>query len=591
MYEPILVKENLLYLLVLAIAAIITFLFTPVTRIIAKKTGAVDVPDKERKFHRTPTPRLGGIAIAFGFAVAAICAEIIFKGTVSKEMLITVIGGLVVCGFGIVDDIFNLPALLKFFVQICVAVATVLVGGAIEYTTLFGHTIVFGIWSIPVTILWIVLLINAMNLIDGLDGLACGVSFLSSVALLIIAILMGEPVCAVIAAALCGASIGFLPYNVNPAAVFMGDSGSTMFGYVLACISIFGFFKGATLISSIAPALVFALPVVDVIVTFGDRITGGKNPFKPDRSHLHYKLVDIGFSPKQAVAIIYIASAVFCGAAIFSLYNKMAALIIAGCMFLFLFLLKHVDKLLPGEVKTKNNSEKTSGEQVTSDGNENVETVENAQPSNESKADDEDNSAGKSEPGEEIGDKIKDDVYDGDSSGVKERSEKTAKENKKEEKLRNSSRGEKEADHSDRKDNKKDKKAKDRTAEKAVFAAAISSNDNDDNDESKAEKAEKQTRKKADKSVKESSSEESKEIKTPTAEEMTAEQTEETPVEAETTAEVLESETAETPTAEEMTAEQTEETPIETETTADAVEGEVAAASVDFEKDKKAESI
>ena len=179
MYEPILTTGNLFYLLVIAIGALIAFLFTPVTRLLAKKTGAVDVPDKERKFHRLPTPRLGGLAITLGFAIAAICAELIFAGTVSKELLITVIGGLVVCGFGMVDDIFNMPALLKLFVQICVATATVLVGGAIEYTTLFGYTIVFGAWSIPVTILWIVLLINAMNLIDGLDGLACGVSFLS----------------------------------------------------------------------------------------------------------------------------------------------------------------------------------------------------------------------------------------------------------------------------------------------------------------------------------------------------------------------------------------------------------------------------
>lgn len=347
MYEPVFTVDNLIYIAVLFVALIITFLFTPFTKIIATKTGAIDVPDGERKFHREPTPRLGGIAIAIGFCVVAVCAALLINGEISRQLLVTIIGGVVICCFGIVDDIFNLSAGIKLVIQICIATVTAILGGAIEYTTIFGKTIILGAWSLPLTVLWIVLIINSMNLIDGLDGLACGVSFLSAFSLLIIAILMGDVVCAIIAAALCGSALGFLPYNANPAAVFMGDSGSTLFGYVLACLSVFGFFKGATLMSTVAPALVFALPLIDVIAAVFDRVSHKKNPFKPDRSHLHYKLMDIGFSQRQAVAIIYIASTVFCGAAIISLYYKTEALIVAGAMFLLLFFMKHIDRIIP----------------------------------------------------------------------------------------------------------------------------------------------------------------------------------------------------------------------------------------------------
>lgn len=340
---------NLLYLIVIAIGAVLTFLFTPITKQIAQKTGAIDVPDSKRKFHSAPTPRLGGIAIMTGFVVSAVCFELIFTGKTDGRILATVLGGIVICGVGMLDDIYDLSAISKFLVQIAVSLGAVLLGGSIEFVTLFGKTINLGIWSVPITVFWMVLVINALNLLDGLDGLACGVALLSSVTLLLISILMGDPVCAVISAALCGASLGFLPYNANPAAVFMGDCGSTFFGYVFACLSVFGLFKGVTVISAVAPVLVFALPMVDVISAACLRISRKESPFKPDRSHLHYKLIDTGFSQKQSVTIIYIASAIFCGCAIVSLYYKLAALIVAFCTLVFLFLLKHTDKLLPRE--------------------------------------------------------------------------------------------------------------------------------------------------------------------------------------------------------------------------------------------------
>ena len=304
-YEPIFTKENLAYLAILAVSLLITFLFAPLTKLIAQKTGAVDIPDKERKFHRAPTPRLGGIAMAIGFAAAAICASVLLFEEIPKIVTVTTVGGALICTVGVLDDIFNLPAWLKLLAQTAIATMTAFWGGAIEYTTIFG-TYRLGAFAVPLTVLWMVLVINSMNLLDGLDGLACGVSFLSAVVLLILSILMGEPVCAVIAAAICGTTLGFIPYNANPAAIFMGDCGSMLLGYVFACLSVFGFFKGATLMSAVAPALVFALPLIDSTVVFFTRVSQSKNPFKADRCHLHYKLLDVGFSQAQSVTIIYI---------------------------------------------------------------------------------------------------------------------------------------------------------------------------------------------------------------------------------------------------------------------------------------------
>lgn len=351
-YEPIFTKENLAYLAILAVSLLITFLFAPLTKLIAQKTGAVDIPDKERKFHRAPTPRLGGIAMAIGFAAAAICASVLLFEEIPKIVTVTTVGGALICTVGVLDDIFNLPAWLKLLAQTAIATMTAFWGGAIEYTTIFG-TYHLGAFAVPLTVLWMVLVINSMNLLDGLDGLACGVSFLSAVVLLILSILMGEPVCAVIAAAICGTTLGFIPYNANPAAIFMGDCGSMLLGYVFACLSVFGFFKGATLMSAVAPALVFALPLIDSTVVFFTRVSQSKNPFKADRCHLHYKLLDVGFSQAQSVTIIYISSALCCAAAIISLYYKLAAFLIVAIVCVFLLFLKHMDKLVPGIRKMK----------------------------------------------------------------------------------------------------------------------------------------------------------------------------------------------------------------------------------------------
>jgi UDP-GlcNAc:undecaprenyl-phosphate GlcNAc-1-phosphate transferase len=174
-------------------------------------------------------------------------------------------------------------------------------------------------------VFWIVLIINAVNLIDGLDGLASGVCAMESFALFVTAVVMGNSVCAIAAAALCGASLGFLPYNINGATIFMGDAGSMLIGYVMACISVFGLFKSQALFSIVVPALIFALPLMDTVFVFCKRIASGRSPFRADKQHLHHKLLYNGFSPCQSVLAIYVAAAVFCIASVLYMYHQVVS--------------------------------------------------------------------------------------------------------------------------------------------------------------------------------------------------------------------------------------------------------------------------
>ena len=216
--------QNIITLLITVLCAfLISFTTTPIARVIAFKVGAIDVPKDKRRMHKKPIPRMGGLAIFLGFAITVIvfCAP-------SKEILGMLIGALILVVVGIFDDIYSLPALFKLFLQLVSAGVAVIMGNTIDYVSLFGKYISLGNWSIPLSIIWIAALINAVNLIDGLDGLSCGVSAISSVALLFSAFFLPNPSFTIILmiAALAGSCIGFLPFNFNPASIFIGDTGS-----------------------------------------------------------------------------------------------------------------------------------------------------------------------------------------------------------------------------------------------------------------------------------------------------------------------------------------------------------------------------
>lgn len=287
-----------------ACAALVAYTLTPPVRLLAFRIGAIDIPLDARRMHKKPTPRIGGLAIFLGFTVATLvfCEP-------SAELYAIWIGGAILVILGIIDDIFRLNAWVKLLVQLCVAGIAVCFGMLIDHITLFGLVIEFGAFSIPITMLWIIGLSNAINLIDGLDGLACGVSAITALSVFTVVLITGDTTSALLTAILIGSCVGFLPYNRNPAKIFMGDTGALFLGYTLSIISVQGLFKLHTVLSFLVPFSIFALPIFDTLVAICRRLIHGQSPFHADRGHLHHKLVDMGFSHKEAVRILYAISA------------------------------------------------------------------------------------------------------------------------------------------------------------------------------------------------------------------------------------------------------------------------------------------
>lgn len=296
--------------LALLTALAVSFLMTPVVKTFAYKVGAIDVPKDDRRMHQKPIPRLGGLAIFFGFMVS-----ILLFVEITPEMRSILLGAVMIVVLGVVDDIMALPAMLKFVVQIAAAMIPAMSGVVIQAFSnpnIFSDNLywVLGWLSVPFTVLWIVAITNAVNLIDGLDGLADGVSAISATTVLIIALMASEIQVAIVMAALVGACVGFIPYNLNPAKMFMGDTGATFLGYILATMSIQGLFKFYAVISFAVPFLILGLPIFDTAFAFIRRVAHGQSPMHADRGHIHHRLIDMGLSQKQAVATLYVISAI-----------------------------------------------------------------------------------------------------------------------------------------------------------------------------------------------------------------------------------------------------------------------------------------
>ena len=289
---------------------------TPFVKVLAYKIGAIDVPKDARRVHDHPIPRLGGLAIFYGFLISILCFA-----TVDTQLKGIIIGCLIIVAVGIVDDVKQLGAKVKFALQIVTALVVVFHGVTIKYISVPSFIVEsgilpLGVMSIPITIIWIVGVTNAVNLIDGLDGLAVGVSSIATFSLFFIAILTSEIQIAVMTAALAGACLGFLPYNFNPAKIFMGDTGSTFLGFMLSVICIQGLFKGYVIISFIVPFLILGLPIFDTGFAIVRRIWNKKPIMAPDRGHLHHRLMDMGFSQKQTVAILYVITSILAMSAV-----------------------------------------------------------------------------------------------------------------------------------------------------------------------------------------------------------------------------------------------------------------------------------
>lgn len=302
--NPLLIK----LLFALAASFIISFASTPVIKTFAQKVGAMDVPNEERRVHDHPIPRLGGLAIFLGFLLS-----VILFADITTQIRGILIGAVIIVATGAIDDLVSLPAIVKLVIQIVTAVIAVMHGVVIDVLmnpNIFADIehLPLGILSVPITIIWIVAVTNAVNLIDGLDGLAVGVSTIASVTMLVVALMVAEPNVAVILACLAGACVGFMPYNLNPAKIFMGDTGALLLGYVLSTMSVVGMFKFYAVVSFFVPVLALAVPIMDTTFAFLRRILKGQNPMKPDRGHFHHRLIDMGMSQKQAVSILYTIS-------------------------------------------------------------------------------------------------------------------------------------------------------------------------------------------------------------------------------------------------------------------------------------------
>jgi len=318
-------------IIAVGIALLISFVATPGVKWLAGRVGAIDVPKDSRRVHKEPIPRMGGLAIFIGFIVS-----VLIMADIDTQIRGVLIGAIIIVILGLLDDIYTLNAYIKFLVQIIAALVAVFHDVVIEilsnpfaFTEAASEFMFLGPWTIPVTVLWIVGITNAVNLIDGLDGLAVGVSTISAIVMLIIALMVSYPNVAIILAALVGACIGFLPFNFNPAKIFMGDTGALMLGYLLATMSIVGLFKFYAVVSFAAPLLVMALPLIDTCFAFVRRLLKGQKPWTADRGHFHHRLIDMGLSQKQAVAVLYIISGLLgLGAVVITTNDLFRALIL-----------------------------------------------------------------------------------------------------------------------------------------------------------------------------------------------------------------------------------------------------------------------
>jgi UDP-GlcNAc:undecaprenyl-phosphate GlcNAc-1-phosphate transferase len=303
------------FLLAMTTAAVLT----PTVAWAAHRFGLLDQPDFGRKVHVRAIPRLGGVAVVLGM-FAPIFALTLHENRIAAALFATerlvlafFVGALGIFGLGLYDDLKGARARLKFIVQIAVAVVMWLAGFRIEAVGgSLDLAVDVGLLSLPLTVFWFVGVINAVNLIDGLDGLAAGIALIAATALFGVALASGQVLLALFMAALGGALVGFLFFNFNPARIFLGDSGSLFLGYVLAATSLWTHHKAAaTTVITALPLFVVAVPLLDTTLCIVRRLSRGQSPFAPDREHLHHRLMALGLSHKGAVLTLYSVASIF----------------------------------------------------------------------------------------------------------------------------------------------------------------------------------------------------------------------------------------------------------------------------------------
>jgi UDP-GlcNAc:undecaprenyl-phosphate GlcNAc-1-phosphate transferase len=298
---------------------------TPPVRAVARRVGALDRPDRYRKIHEHETPLLGGLAIYLAFVAPVVAIRYLPWGAAGQiefeqwgEVMALIAGAAVALGQGVADDLRGLPARWKLLLQ--AAAATVAFAGGLSIRAIsnpFGHPLALGLWSYPVTLFWFLGCMNAVNLLDGLDGLATGVCLFATITLFLVSLFFGNVLGAVLMACLCGAALGFLLYNFHPASIFLGDSGSILLGYLVAGLSLLGAARKAeAAVALLIPIVALGLPIFDTMLAIGRRWYRKLPVSAADREHVHHALLRLGLSHRRTVLLLYAVCLMLCGGAV-----------------------------------------------------------------------------------------------------------------------------------------------------------------------------------------------------------------------------------------------------------------------------------
>lgn len=307
------------FLLIFTAALFAALVLTPLLRRICERRDWLDVPRDERRVHVQPVPRLGGVAIIISIFIAlsllSLLNNLVTQTVWSRwpQLLMVLIPATLVLLFGVYDDFYGTSASLKFSALGTAGVLFYALGGRVEALSipLLGSVQLSPAAGFAVTVIWVVAITNAFNLIDGMDGLATGAALFASVVLLVVSLMLDQVLVTVVALALTGSLIGFLRYNFNPASIFLGDSGSLLIGFMLAALSVQGTLKAPTAVAVAIPLLACGLPVVDTTFTIIRRFVGGRPLFQGDREHIHHKLLERGWSQRRVAIVLYTVSALF----------------------------------------------------------------------------------------------------------------------------------------------------------------------------------------------------------------------------------------------------------------------------------------
>lgn len=301
---------ELFHLIAFLISVTVVLWTIPDVKTLGLKLGMVDRPNA-RKIHKDPVVRVGGVSIFAGTITALLIvwrlggfSSVSVRG--EGEIWAVIIGSIFYFAIGFADDLFNLTPISRLLMQVFVAGICWFMGVRIDFLSVpFDSLIQVGWLSLPVTIVWLVGMANAINWIDGVDGLAAGVSGIAAVVMLVVTLFMQQSAAALIAAALAGGALGFLRYNFNPAQIFMGDGGAYFMGFTLAAVGVIGLVKTTAITAVLLPYLILAVPILDMSAVILSRLSKGKSPFVADKSHLHHWLLKAGISQRQTVLFIY----------------------------------------------------------------------------------------------------------------------------------------------------------------------------------------------------------------------------------------------------------------------------------------------